>query len=692
MNIRFSFVATILVGLAVLVPASASAQILISSGDYTQNFNALATSGTSNPWTDNSTVPGWYASRAAGGQVTIYRSDNGNAGALYSYGIAGVSNVTDRALGSTSSGTPVTIAFGVRFTNNTASILTNISITYTGEQWRNGGNASAQPLAFSYRVSSTPITDADAANASSWTSFPPLDFITPTVGATLGTLDGNAATNRQTFTNVQLFGVSIAPAQEIFLRWSDINDAGNDHGFGIDDFVVNFSGGVSNPPAAPTIITEPQSQTATVGDNVTISVAATGNPLPAYQWRFNNTNLPGATSATLSLTSVTTNQAGSYYVVITNSLGTTNSQTVTLTVVPPVPTVAGFTLMNYNTHGNFVGDWTTNSLQIQAIGRQVQYLNPDIITFQEIPMTNSGWSHMGEFVAVYRPGFFLATNSGTDGFIRSAIISRFPITRTRNWLDGTDLNPFGYTNANFTRDLFEAQITVPGFPQPLHVFTVHLKSGQGTDDSNRRSAEASAISNFITQVYFSTNSLHPYLLTGDMNEDIARPPSSNPQSIQKLISTPTGLRLTTPLNPYSGSELTHSIQAGLGKRYDYILPCELLYANIASSQVFRTDLLPNPPAPLLASDAVTASDHLPVFMTFNNPYDKPFRLLSFTRSNLTVTLKWESVLGQPYRVESSTNLTGWNTLASNLVATGTNYTFSTNLNDATRYFRIYRGP
>jgi endonuclease/exonuclease/phosphatase family metal-dependent hydrolase len=426
---------------------------------------------------------------------------------------------------------------------------------------------------------------------------------------------------------------------------------------------------------------------------VTFSVAATGNPSPAYQWRFNNTNLPVATSTSLTLNSVTTNQSGNYFVVITNSAGSTNSQTVTLTVVPPAPAVAGFTLMDYNTHGNFVGDWTTNSLQIQAIGRQVQYINADIITFQEIPMTNSGWSHMGEFVSVYRPGYYLATNSGTDGFIRSAILSRFPITRSTSWLDGASLTNFGY-DGKFTRDLFEAQIAVPGFPQPLHVFTVHLKSGQGTDDSNRRGAEALAISNYFTQAFLTTNSLHTYVLTGDMNEDLNRPPSpTNPQSIARLTSTPTGLRLTTPTNLYTGSDMTFSIQAAsMTKRYDYILPCGLLFANIASSQVFRSDLLPSPPPPLLATDSETASDHIPVLMSFNNPYDKPFQLLSFTRSNLTVTLNWQSVPGQPYRVESSTNLIAWSTLASNLVATGTTFTYATNLNDPARYFRVYRAP
>src|SRR5204862_5937607 len=128
----------------------------------------------------------------------------------------------------------------------------------------------------------------------------------------------------------------------------------------------------------------------------------------------------------------------------------------------------------------------------------------------------------------------------------------------------------------FARDLFEAEIVVPNFPQPLHVFTTHLKSGQDADDSPRRAAEARAISNYFVTSFLTTNATHPYLLTGDMNEDIARPPASNPKSIQTLSSSPTGLHLTTPINPYSTNELTHSIQntnSGLSHRYDYIMPC-----------------------------------------------------------------------------------------------------------------------
>lgn len=583
----------------------AAAQILLSSGGYTQNFDTLAVSGTANAWADNSTLPGWYAARVSGGAITTYRSDNGVTGALYSYGVVGVSNVYDRALGSTSSGTPGTIAYGVRFTNDTAATLTQFQISYTGEQWRNGGNTSAQSLTFSYRVSATPITSADAANANSWTSFPALDFITPTVGSTSATLDGNATANRQTFANVLLAGVSVAPGQEIFFRWSDVNDVGNDHGFGVDDLSITFQTGTAPAPAAPT-----------------------------------------------------------------------------------------FSLLTYNVKGNGATNWSTNAVQVQAIARQLQYLLPDAITFNEIP-----WDlryEMTNFMATFLPGYQLAVSSGTDGSICSAIATRHPITRASKWLDGIDLRSFGYSNVNnaldnFTRDLFEAQIAVPGFVRPVHVFTTHLKataSGEYAENAAKRAAEAAAITNF-----FATNllTLHPYdlyVLTGDLNAS-----DTNELCIQKLLSPPTGLTMTLPKNPVTGSVNTYSTaSANPSSRLDYIFPGPLLYSNLKTSLVFRTDKLTPLPPGLNSDDSQIASDHYPVLMVFNNPYDKPFKLLSVTRSAPTVTLQWESVLGQPYRVEISSNLTAWTALANQIVATDTSFTFTTNLSATPQFFRLYRLP
>jgi endonuclease/exonuclease/phosphatase family metal-dependent hydrolase len=676
--------------LAGTFPLALLAQIPMSDGPYQQNFNSLATSGTANSWENNVTLPGWYSTRNGTNTATYRAGDGGsNIGDLWSYGVAGVNGLTDRALGSVASGSASPIHFGLRFTNNSATTFTNFFITVTGEQWRNGNNAATQTLDFSYQVSAGILTNP--ALATGWINFPALNFATPNPSATGPfPLDGNASTNRQEFVNVFLNGVSVAPGQEMFLRWTDLNDSGNDHGFGIDDLIVTFDAGVALPPAAPEIVSQPQSQVVAVGTTAEFFVSATGNPPPSYQWQFHNTNLPGATASTLTFPNVTTNQSGPYRVIVSNSVGTATSSVAHLIVY--IPTT--LSVLTYNVKGNDVNDWSTNSLQVQAIARQLQYLQPDVITFNEIP-----WDfryEMTNFVAAFLPGYQIAISTGTDSFICSAIASRHPITRATKWLDGVDLRSFGYSNANntldnFTRDLYEAEIAVPGFARPLHVFTTHLKattSGEFAESAAKRAAEAAAITNFFATNLFAHYPYDPYVLTGDMNAN-----DTNELCIQKLISPATGLVLTDPKNLVTGSINTFSTAtANPGSRLDYIFPGPLLFSNLRTGLVFRSSLVNPLPPSLNSNDSQVGSDHYPVLLVFDNPYDKPFQLHSITRSNVTVMLEWNSVFGQTYRVETSTNLSVWTTEANNLVATGTNFTYSTNLNDAWRFFRIRRTP
>jgi endonuclease/exonuclease/phosphatase family metal-dependent hydrolase len=443
---------------------------------------------------------------------------------------------------------------------------------------------------------------------------------------------------------------------------------------------------------APEITTQPQSQTVNAGESATFSVAANGTAPLHYQWKFNGNSLSNATSSVLLLTNVTSANAGDYSVLVSNNAGETNSDIAVLTLNTPAP-VASISLLTYNTKGNGATNWSTNAPQVQAIGREVQFLQPDIITFQEIPLDLS--SEMTNFITAFLPGYFLARNSGTDGFIRSVIASRFPITRSTSWLDGADLKPYGYTNTdsssadNFTRDLFEAQITIPGFSRPLHVFTTHLKSSSGgyTEAAAKRAAEAAAITNFFATNFFVNYPNDPYTLSGDMNES-----DTNALVIQRLVSAPSGLRLTNPTDPNTGKINTYSIQGSLSERIDYIFPCGLLFSNIVSSEVFRTDSLNPLPGGLLANDDKTASDHLPVFMTFANPYNVPFRITSVTVSNGLLSLNWESISGREYRVESSTTLTNWTPLSATLTATGTNSTFSTNLSSVVQFLRVNQLP
>src|SRR5688572_6231367 len=141
-------------------PAGAQVSIPSTGTPLTEAFDGLAQAGTGIAWVDNSTIPGWYSTRVT------YNAGTGasNAGAQYSFGVAGVNPVTDRALGGVASGSTGTFFWAGRYANDTGVVIASLDISYAGEQWRDGGNATpvAQTMEFQYQVANPGvITDAD---------------------------------------------------------------------------------------------------------------------------------------------------------------------------------------------------------------------------------------------------------------------------------------------------------------------------------------------------------------------------------------------------------------------------------------------------------------------------------------------------------------------------------------------------
>ncbi len=89
-------------------------------------------------------------------------------------------------------------------------------------------------------------------------------------------------------------------------------------------------------PRPPTIYGQPQSLTVKVGDTADFSVSSSGSGLN-YVWYWEGTPVPGGTNAVLTLSNVTTNQAGSYWCQVSNSLGTATSTMARLVVLVPIP-------------------------------------------------------------------------------------------------------------------------------------------------------------------------------------------------------------------------------------------------------------------------------------------------------------------------------------------------------------------
>ncbi|OQW94250.1 MAG: hypothetical protein BWK79_06860 [Beggiatoa sp. IS2] len=229
-----------LIVLSGLTPIIGYAAISFNGMTYSQNFNSLASSGTSIVWTNDSTLSGWFLFRqpAPGTALTTYMAGTGSGtiatGKFYSFGLTAS---TDRALGGIGSGgiyfdSPASgdIAGWIAFSaiNTTGSTIDSLNVTFNGEQWRDAVSTPAQTMVLEYGFGTTFNT------VSTWTA-PGGTFDWTSPVATVNPVDGNVAglvSGRGGFLN----NLNWANGNTLWIRWVERNDLGFDHGLAIDDF------------------------------------------------------------------------------------------------------------------------------------------------------------------------------------------------------------------------------------------------------------------------------------------------------------------------------------------------------------------------------------------------------------------------------------------------------------------------
>ncbi len=101
---------------------------------------------------------------------------------------------------------------------------------------------------------------------------------------------------------------------------------------------VWFSGW--SPTLAPNIVSQPSGVTISQGQSANFIVAATGIPVPGYQWYKNGVLISGATATNYSIASAVRTNAGDYTVVVSNGSGSVTSVVATLTYTGNVAPVA----------------------------------------------------------------------------------------------------------------------------------------------------------------------------------------------------------------------------------------------------------------------------------------------------------------------------------------------------------------
>ena len=152
---------------------------------------------------------------------------------------------------------------------------------------------------------------------------------------------------------------------------------------------------VSTSGVAPFITTPPQSQTVDQGNHATFTVAAGGGQPLNYQWRFNSTDLVGATDTSYTRFNAQPAHAGAYSVVITNLAGAITSAPAALSVsvlCNPV-SLANGAFETTNGTGVATG-WTAyevNAPTIKVWSIQTN-LAPEGSKYQQIQAYNAAWT------------------------------------------------------------------------------------------------------------------------------------------------------------------------------------------------------------------------------------------------------------------------------------------------------------
>jgi autotransporter-associated beta strand protein len=116
----------------------------------------------------------------------------------------------------------------------------------------------------------------------------------------------------------------------------NVNAAAFSNALGNAAFVIELANGgndlVLHLLQKPIITAQPASQIVTQGDDVLLSVVASGAAPLNYTWRKDGVVLPSATASTLALDDILPSQAGGYDVIVANAAGSVTSTVATVTV------------------------------------------------------------------------------------------------------------------------------------------------------------------------------------------------------------------------------------------------------------------------------------------------------------------------------------------------------------------------
>ena len=159
---------------------------------------------------------------------------------------------------------------------------------------------------------------------------------------------------------------------------------------GVPDYLADANGdGLTETNEIPwnlAIAAQPQSTNVVQGTNATFSVTPCGTGPFSYQWLFNGTNnLTNANGSSYTVIAPSTNDAGSYSVVVSNAVASITSSNAVLTVTVPLA-------ITTQPQGAEADQGGTNSFWVTVTGSSPVYQWWASGTSATIPLTNGAWN------------------------------------------------------------------------------------------------------------------------------------------------------------------------------------------------------------------------------------------------------------------------------------------------------------
>jgi uncharacterized repeat protein (TIGR03803 family) len=272
----------------------------------------------------------------------------------------------------------------------------------------------------------------------------------------------NGITNLSTMTTVLTFNGANYGAypQAGLIQAKDYNLYGTTTSGG-----ANGDGNVFKASFPPVITLQPASTNLTLGSSAVFSVQATGSSGSgglSYQWQLDGTNIAntnladgesfsGATTASLTVADEVLSDAGSYSVIVSNTVGVVTSSVATLTI--PAPSVA-FTSPKSNA--------STSSATVTVLGtaQVVGGVTTDVVTNVMYELNGGTWTSANPMV-VNNWAKWSATVTLTAG---SNTVMAYGVDPLGNYSPTNSLEVFYVTDTTLTLLTNGYGANKPGFP------------------------------------------------------------------------------------------------------------------------------------------------------------------------------------------------------------------------------------